>query len=456
MSESISSVMEKAFDKVLPIPKTPRVYRSPPPPRPLTWVPHGTLGNFDYEERLTEFAQEVLAENSRRSNPIKYSSRGWCYMLEGLGKIHKGEFNACQKAINDCRKIGLLPINFVAEDQDTTRHFKGIHVASEPQVQFKRLKKDVQEMLDNLPSRTTDYWIGEEYYVMVCVEKGDILNLFKPICREYHVPIVSSKGWAPIRLRGHIATLCERAERNGLKPVLLLFYDHDPAGIKITKTFRKNLSDCERGTGWSPDELIIERFGLNKEAIDKYNLMWIENLRTGSGRESRDWEYRRKYGARKCESNALFKNDETLRAAEEICRNAIEKYYGTDALERFAEKEKIAKEKLKNVYEDPLWQAFFKRMDKLVESIATKKKEKKIQALSTFKPELSDVWNFPTKKKKHVSEVTVVVDGKYYGKCPKCGCSFNYSKDDVGRLVRCRNCNLPMRLKWKSEAGGVG
>ena len=374
MSDSIGSVMGKAFDKVLPIPKTARFYRSPSPPRPLSWVPHGKLGNELYEERLEDFADEILAINAERTHHIKYSSRGWCYMLEGRGKIHKGEFNACQKAINDCRKIGLLPIDFVAQDQDITRHFKGIHVASEPQVQLKQLKKDVEEMLDNLPSQTTDYWIGEEYYLMACVEKGDLLNLFKPICDEYHVPIVSSKGWAPILLRGHIAILCDRAEQNGLTPVLLLFYDHDPAGLKITSRFRKNLSDCERGTGWSPEELIIDRFGLNKEDIDKYGLMWIDNLKTGSGRESGDWRYREEYGERKCEANALFKNDDTLEAAEQICRNAIEHYYGTNALDRFEKKEKKAKQKFKDVYDDPVWKNFNKRINKLIAAVVKKRR----------------------------------------------------------------------------------
>jgi hypothetical protein len=438
MSESISALMEKAFNKVLPIPKTPRIYHPPPPPRPVSWVPQGRLGNETYEERLEDFANEILVIDSQRTKPIKYSSRGWCYLLEGLGKISKGEFEACQKAINDCRKIGLLPIDFVAEDQDLTRRFQGIIQASDPGDFLLKIRDEVSRMLENLPSYTTDYWTGEKYYVMICVEKGDLLSLFKPICDDYRVPIVSSKGWAPILLRSHIANLSERAEANGLTPVLLLFYDHDPAGLKITDTFRKNLEDCERGTCWSPDALIIERFGLNHDDIDKHNLTWIENLRTSSGRESTDYEYIHKYGKRKCESNALFKNDETLRAGEEICRKAIEKYYGKDAKERFKKKEEASRQKFKEVYDDPLWKNFHARIDEFVDSLATKKPKEEKR---------------PTKPVAE-EEVEVPVDNKYCGMCPKCNESFNYDASDVGRLVRCRFCNLPMRLKLKSEAEG--
>ena len=435
VNESISSTIEKAFDKLLPIPKKPRVYHRPPPHRPLSWVPHGSVGNWTYETRLKNFANEILAIDSQRTKRIKYSSRGWCYLLEGVGKIHKGEFGACQKAINDCRKLGFLPIDFVAQDQDTTRHFKGIHVASEPGVQLSELKKDVENMLSDLPSKTTDYWKDEEYYIMMCVEKGDLINLFKPICTEYHVPLVSSKGWAPILLRSHIANLCQKAEANGLKPVLLLFYDHDKAGLKITRTFRKNLRDCEKGTGWSPEGLIIERFGLNKEDIEEYGLMWIENVRTSSGRTLSDYDpYVRIYGRRKCESNSLFKNDETLKAGEQICRKAIERYYGEDALERFGKKEEASKERLQEVYDDPVWEKFYGSLDQVISNLdSVKEKREEIQPVT-----LEEV-------------VVVFVDNKYYGLCPKCGKQFNYTEKDYGRVVRCRGCHQLMRLTFKEK-----
>lgn len=433
VNESISSAMTRAFDKILPIPKTPRYYRLHRPRKALTWVPHGSIGNWTYQHRLRSFANEILAINSQRTSNIKYSSRGWCYLLEGLGKIHKGEFTACQKAINDCRKLGFLPINFVAEDQDQTRHFKGIHVASKPSVQLTDLKKDIEKMLDNLPSRTTDYWEGEEYYLMMCVEKGDLINLFKPVCDEYHVPIVSSKGWPPILLRGHIASLSRKAEAHSLTPVLLLFYDHDKAGLKISRTFRKNLRDCERGTGWTPDNLLIERFGLNKKDIEKYNLMWIENVRTSSGRTLSDWDpYVREYGRKKCESNALFKNDETLRAGQEICRKAIERYYGLDALERFKAKEEISKNKFKDIFDDPVWENLFGSVDNIISHLDSVEEKPRIEQ--------------PTTEEK---EVQVFVDNEYYGRCPSCDEQFNYDPSDYGKLVRCRRCLTLMRITFK-------
>ena len=96
---TIGFAIKKAFDKILPIPKQPRVYRRPPPHRPLSWIPHGSIGNQDYEERLQSFANEIRHINNQRTSRIKYSSRGWCYLLEGLGKIHKGESQLVKKPL---------------------------------------------------------------------------------------------------------------------------------------------------------------------------------------------------------------------------------------------------------------------------------------------------------------------------------------------------------------------
>jgi hypothetical protein len=418
--ENIREVMEGVMCQVLPIPKTPRVYHAPPPPKPISWVPHGTVGNEAYETRLKLFANEVKAIDAQRTRHLKLSSRGWAYALEGLGKITKNEFNACQKAINDCRKLGLLPIDFTKEDQDETRRFEGIIQASNPTVQLEQIRDATDDLLRTLAESATDFWQNEKFYLMMCVEKGDIKDLFKPVCRKYHVPIVSSKGWAPILLRAHIAELSRRAEQRKLTPVLLLFYDHDPAGLKITRKFRKNLKDCEKGIGWNPRFLIIERFGLNAEDIEKYNLTWIDNLKTSSGREARAPEYIQKFGKRKCESNALFKNDSTLE----------------DAKERFKQKEKKTKQSLSEIYDNPIWQDFRENLERLIESFS-EKEVRKAQAETEFKQE---------------TELDAFVDNKYYGRCPSCGWQFNYSEDDVGKLVRCRYCDAPMRLKWKGDA----
>ena len=433
---SIGSVMKRAFDKILPIPKIPRWYRPAPLPKPISWIPKGTIGDPEYERMLGEFAAKMRQINDQRSEKIRPSGRGWGYVLEGFRLCDKEQFGAVAKAINDCRKIGTLPIiDFVAEDQDETRHFHGLMQAADPVRALLDLREQVKGTLDALTSLTTDYWEGEKYYVMMVVEKGDILNLFKPVCEEYKVPLVSSKGWYPITLRAQIAILSRKAEERGLTPVVLLFYDHDPGGLKISDRFRKNLKDCERGTGWSPDRLIIDRFGLNADAIADYHLTWIDNLKSSSGREVNDPEYIKKFGRRKCESNALFRNDETLRAGRKICRQAIEKYLGKDALQRIAKKEEMTRTgKLASVYRSDVWKSFDEEMLRMAEAL---KDEKAVDMAEDHGDSHGD----------DKGPLEVSIDASRFARCPACDAKFTYSyPSDIGRTVRCRSCHASLKL----------
>ena len=73
---------------------------------------------------LEAFADELLEIDE--STGFKVSSRGWCYQLEGLGLVTKQEFNRINNLINECRKNGMLPIDFVAEEE--ARAFKCLNI----------------------------------------------------------------------------------------------------------------------------------------------------------------------------------------------------------------------------------------------------------------------------------------------------------------------------------------
>lgn len=123
-------------------------------------------------------------------------------------------------------------------------------------------------------------------------------------------------------------------EAEGRRCVLLYAGDHDPAGLRISDFLRKNLADLSRAVGWSPDNLVIDRFGLNADFIARHELTWIENLETGSGGRLDDprhpdhlkayvQDYLVEHGARKVEANALVTRPQ---AGRQLCRDAIVKY----------------------------------------------------------------------------------------------------------------------------------
>jgi hypothetical protein len=130
----------------------------------------------------------------------------------------------------------------------------------------------------------------------------------------------------------------------------LCCYDFDPGGLQITNFLRSNLEDMAgaEGVDWSPEHLIIDRFGLNYDYIVENRLVWINNLVTSnkdmppldSKRHPDHYkpyvqDYLKSYGARKVEANALLKNPEKAR---ELCRQAILEYVPEDAVTRYERK----------------------------------------------------------------------------------------------------------------------
>jgi hypothetical protein len=163
------------------------------------------------------------------------------------------------------------------------------------------------------------------------------------VCEEFHTPITNFKGWSDLNSRAAIMRRFKEHEAAGRTCVLLLCGDHDPGGLQITSSMRKNLEDLSRAVGWSPDNLFITRFGLNADFIDRHGLTWIDNLETSSGGQLDDanhadhsksyvQDYIAKFGVRKCEANALVVVPDVGR---QLCRDAILQYVPANAVERY-------------------------------------------------------------------------------------------------------------------------
>ena len=302
------------------------------------------------EDNLYSFAEELKIIS--RKIGFKISSRGWCYQLEVGGHINKGQFDRVEHLINTCRKKGILPIDFTAEEEG--RRFSGVEAPNE-NTPIQEMKSWIEYILNSDDfSYTPDWWDGEKYYIQMLVEKIDLKTLFLPICKIYHIPVATSKGWSSMLQRAIYARRFKNAQDDGLQPVLLYCGDHDPDGLRISDFISKNLVDLqyinwENGNeGYNPAGLKIVRFGLDADFIDEHHLTWIENLITGSGRNLASpthknykmpyvQDYIRTYGVKKCEANAIVPYPDLARG---LVEGAIRSFLGDDAQQRFREKKK--------------------------------------------------------------------------------------------------------------------
>jgi hypothetical protein len=324
---------------------------------------------MDLSIRMTKNqTPKFVAFLQKLSNKIgfKVSSRGWAYILENHGFCTKDQFSKVEELINRCRKNGLLPVDFVAEEK--SREFDCVHTPTDDSYP-EHIRKWVEASFDCYRYYALDWWENEEYYIQMIVEKVDLVNLFSDLCNRYHIPIANARGWSSILQRAEYCRRFKEAEDKGLQCVLLYCGDHDPDGLRISDTIRTNLEDIQHITwddgthGYDPENLIIERFGLDYDFIIKNKLTWIDNLITGNTKKKMDLgdpkhpnhnlpyvkNYLKKVGRRKCEANSLVTAPE---AGRELCRKTIVKYLGEDALDRFAAKRKVVKDEIAVVFQE--------------------------------------------------------------------------------------------------------
>ena len=186
------------------------------------------------------------------------------------------------------------------------------------------------------------------------VEKIGLFNLFEEPTAEFHVPLTNLGGWSDINSRAEIMRRFAYWERRGKQCVLLACNDHDPGGFNISDFIKSNLNDLEGAVGWSPENLMVDRFGLNAAFIRRHRLSWIENLETASGDDLSDerhpdhykpyvQNYLKQFGARKVEANALIVRPE---AGRELCRQAILKYVSQSAVDAYRRRLSVEQRKV--------------------------------------------------------------------------------------------------------------
>jgi hypothetical protein len=283
-----------------------------------------------YQTKVAVFCTTILEVQSRLDFAV--GSRGWAYILEGERLIDKNEIDAAQALINDCRKSGDLPLDICSEDgKRAADNLEDI----DPDPREKAA--DIFNYIQTAENYYTpfSFWDDLDVFVQMAVEKSNLKSLFSKVCAEFCMPIANVGGWGDLNVRAGFMQRFKEKDAEGKKCVLLYCGDFDPGGLHISEFLRSNFEDMSRAVRWSPDDLEIDRFGLDYDFIEQHGLTWIENLATAKGEYPLDdkrhpdhfkpyvQNYLREYGVRKVESDALLKRPE---AGRELCRQAILRY----------------------------------------------------------------------------------------------------------------------------------
>ena len=313
-----------------------------------------------FKSKLGEAINQIYA------NGDAWSARGWCYSLEPFG-LHKGNFDGAEALIKDLRLDGTVPLDAILEDKMREWHgFEYTH-SSDITDYAETIISYIRYYVTNY--RPFSFWDSQKSFVCMAVEKIDLVSIFKPICNIYQVPIANFRGSPDFLGRGKVLLEFMKHWEQGRSVVILYCGDHDPAGLRMSgqemqDNFAKmhNARIGNKKLFFRDDLFRIERFGLNKDFIDKNNIQWIDNLHTGQKDKSKcndladpkhsdhykpyvqdylkefcSCEYDDKikgyrWFGRKVEANALVSNK---KLGQDLCRETIERYISRDSVQRF-------------------------------------------------------------------------------------------------------------------------
>ena len=306
-----------------------------------------------YRDQVKAFCREI--RKLRASLDFEVSARGWCYILEEHGAT-KADFPTIEKLFVTCRKSGDLPLDICAEDEArAAEHIED--VTDEDSEEFVRgwIEYVRDDACDNY--NPISLWDESEYYLEMWVEKIDLKSLFSDICKRYTIPLINIRGRTCSNSRAGTMTRFLRREREGKQCVLLYCGDHDPSGLDISGSIVSDIESMSGATGYYPTDLIVDRFGLNFNFIEKERLSWSDNLITSSGEDlaspnhndhnkSYVQSYLQKFGARKVEANALVVRPA---AGRRLCQNAIRQYVPDNMLSDFEERREVARKEARIV-----------------------------------------------------------------------------------------------------------
>jgi hypothetical protein len=312
-----------------------------------------------YETALKAWCAAIIKmseERAKQPDNFDVSSRGWCYLIEPHG-LFKGDFDTAQNLINDCRKGGLLLIDICCVDERRSADNLEDLDGDDPITKAAGLVAYINSAQEYYYPHS--FWEAQDCYLEQMVEKIDLKNLFRIECEPFHIPIFNASGWVDINARAAMMRRFQYWESNGKQCVLLYCGDLDPGGLRITDYIRSNLADLKDAVGWSPDNLVIDRFGIDIDFIRKHRVPWIDNLYTSKkgglplddprhNDHNKDYvqDYLKEYGARKVEATALVV-PRLVAPARALCRKAILKYLPADAPEEYQSSLELPRRKLR-------------------------------------------------------------------------------------------------------------
>lgn len=224
----------------------------------------------------------------------RMSVRQLFYQMVSRGYVEKTEdaYKRVADASVQMRLAGVLPYRKIADGSRERRRAPAFNGMDEALANTADLYR-------------RNHWITQFQHVEVWSEKDALSGIIYPICYEYGVPYVASRGFPSLTIRYESA---QEFIRIG-KPVTVFYFgDHDASGRSISDNLEGELR--QHGA-----DVTVIRMALEPYQVAEYRLP----TRPGKKSDSRHRGFTREYGDASVELDALPPN-----VLSEIVRSSIE------------------------------------------------------------------------------------------------------------------------------------
>lgn len=163
--------------------------------------------------------------------------------------------------------------------------------------------------------------VPQAYHVELWVEKSTMNDVLLPLCRRYHLNLVTGAGELSITA---VVDFVRRARQAGRPARILYISDFDPAGLGMPISVARKIEFFQRNEGYDDLDIRLHPIVLTPHQIDQYNLPRVPVKNS----DLRKTNFEAAYGVGQVELDAL----EALYPGQlnQIVRQAILQYYDPD------------------------------------------------------------------------------------------------------------------------------
>ena len=216
---------------------------------------------------------------------------------------------------------------------------------------------EIESALSYLGSRHhRGIWKDEEIQVQVWCEKDALTSVLDPICQEYNVPLLVTRGFSSLT---YIFEAAKAIVSNGKKLVALHIGDYDPSGQLAEDKIEERIIEFVNKMA-SNLEIEFWEVAVTAKQIEELNLPTRPTK--DSGHKDASWD-----GKDSCEVDAI-----PMRQLQEILRGELRYYMPDEKVAKIKEKQEREREHLRKWGEWAL-----KVVEKAVDSLPEDQKPKK-------------------------------------------------------------------------------